>query len=169
MVVLILIGILTAMILPEMSGTYADARLRSAGRDLVNVFKLAYSQAVSRNQIHAVRFDPKGSHFSLERQVHGRGNQIEFAELKGVSGGSGDIDNRIKVIVRKTNDPSTDSPETSALTSEAGRPPDNALTFYPDGTADGAEVLLRDLDGFGLRLRIDPITARVEIFELERE
>jgi len=43
------------------------------------------------------------------------------------------------------------------------------VNFYPDGTADSVEVVLRDEAGFGLRLRIDPITARVEILELDSE
>src|SRR5690242_12073923 len=44
MVVLVLIGILTALILPEMRGTYEDALLRSTSRQLVNAFNLAYSR-----------------------------------------------------------------------------------------------------------------------------
>jgi len=57
MVVLVLIGILSAMILPEMKGTYGDALLRSSARDLVNVFSIASSRAVSLNQLHVVRIN----------------------------------------------------------------------------------------------------------------
>src|SRR6516162_8771785 len=38
MVVIVLIGILSAMILPNMKGTYGDALLRSTSRELVNAF-----------------------------------------------------------------------------------------------------------------------------------
>jgi type II secretory pathway pseudopilin PulG len=172
MVVLVLIGILSAMIIPEMKGTYADALLRSSGRELVNVFKLAYSEAISRNQIYIVRLDRTKGHFVLERRLRGQGNRTEFAPVKDVSGSSGDIDSRITVEVRKSNDAPAESPGPEAgpaSSFEPERQPDDALTFYPDGTADAAEVLLRDQAGFGLRLRIDPITARVEIFELARE
>src|SRR5438876_3050066 len=37
MVVIVLLGILAAMIIPEMKGTYQDAMLRSASRELVSV------------------------------------------------------------------------------------------------------------------------------------
>ena len=37
------------------------------------------------------------------------------------------------------------------------------------GTADAAEIILRDRDGFRLYLRINPITARVELVDLERQ
>ena len=59
MVVIALIGIMTAMILPEMKGTFEDARLRAASRELVNVFGAAYSRAVSVNQVLRVRLDRK--------------------------------------------------------------------------------------------------------------
>ena len=61
MVVVVLIGILTAMIIPEMKGTYGDALLRSTSRDLVNVFNLAYSRAVTLNQTHRVRLPQASS------------------------------------------------------------------------------------------------------------
>jgi type II secretion system protein H len=172
MVVMILIGILSAMILPEMRGTYADSLLRSSGRDLVNVFKLAYSQAVSLNQEHVVRVEEKTGHYVVERRVRDPQNRARFAQLKDISGSSGDIDNGITIKVRRTGDDSAGDVEPGAAPgpmAEHGSQPGNALSFYPDGTADAAEVVLRDRAGFGLRLRIDPVTARVEILELARE
>jgi hypothetical protein len=43
------------------------------------------------------------------------------------------------------------------------------IGFYPDGTADPAEIQLRDRQGFGLLLKISPVTARVRVLELPRE
>ena len=57
MVVMVLIGIMTAMILPEMKGTYEDALLRSTSRELVSVCSLASSHAVSVNQAYRLRLD----------------------------------------------------------------------------------------------------------------
>src|SRR5437868_15392409 len=67
MIVMLLIGILSAMILPEMKGTFGDALLRSSGRELINVFSLAYSRAVSLNQVHVVRLDQQSRKYSVER------------------------------------------------------------------------------------------------------
>src|SRR5204863_8720326 len=47
LVVIALFGILSAMIIPEMRGSYEEALLRSTSRQLVNVCNLAYSRAVS--------------------------------------------------------------------------------------------------------------------------
>jgi hypothetical protein len=44
-----------------------------------------------------------------------------------------------------------------------------AIAFYPDGTADSGDIILRDQEGFRLGLRINPITARVHLVEMERE
>ena len=46
---------------------------------------------------------------------------------------------------------------------------DDSIAFYPDGTADAEEIILRDREGFRLVLRINPITARIRIVELARE
>jgi type II secretion system protein H len=173
MVVLVLIGILSAMILPEMKGTFGDALLRSSGRELVNVFSLAYSQAVSRNELHRVRIETRTGRYITERRMGGEGKQTQFQPLKDVAGSSGKLDNRIIVEIHKQNEVSTEStmpePGSAPAAELEGQGQENAIVFYPDGTADAVEVQLRDQAGFGLRLRINPITARVEILELARE
>ena len=45
----------------------------------------------------------------------------------------------------------------------------DAISFYPDGTADDREIELRDPDGYGLALRVNPVTSRVQLIELERQ
>lgn len=172
MVVILLIAILSAMILPEMKGTFGDALLRSSGRDLVNVFSLAYSRAVSLNQVHVVRFDPAQRKYSLERRARGRGPSAEFAPLKDVTGSSGHWDQRILIELVKPGEGSSDQPppESPPVPEAQSAPPQpEAITFYPDGTADATEVLLRDQAGYGLRLHVNPITSRVEVLELPRK
>ena len=174
MMVMLLIGILSAMILPEMRGTYGDALLRSSARDLVNVFSIASSRAISLNELQVVRINAKTGRYEIQRQVQARGKNPEFVPLKDVPESSGEVDSRIVVELHQNNEaggaendqgsqgetgPSTDRDEP--------RPAQDMVSFYSDGTADAAEILLRDQAGFGLRLRISPITARVEILDLE--
>jgi type II secretion system protein H len=178
MVVILLIGILSAMILPEMKGTYGDALLRASARDLVNAFSIASSRAVSLNQVQAVRITRSTGRYELERQVQARGQKAEFIPVKDVADSSGELDRRIRIEIRPSNEepPGTgqanETPEPALSESEEGTDspaPPGTVVFYPDGTADGAEVWLRDGAGFGLKLRISPITARVEIADLARE
>lgn len=173
MVVMVLIGILSAAIIPEMKGTYGDALLRSSARELVNVFSVANSRAISLNQLHVVRINGTTGRYAIERQIQTQGSHGEFVPLKDVSDSSGELDHRITVEVRKSNELDSDNPEGEQGPMESNQAqnqvPPGAVAFYPDGTAEAAEVLLHDRAGFGLRLRINPITARIQILDLARE
>ena len=50
---------MTAVLIPEMRGSYEDALLRSTGRELINVCHLTYSRAVSLNQVHRLQLDER--------------------------------------------------------------------------------------------------------------
>jgi prepilin-type N-terminal cleavage/methylation domain-containing protein len=173
MVVMVLIGIMTALILPEMKGTYEDALLRSASRELVSVCGLASSHAVSVNQVHRLRFDPRTGHYSIQRRAEERGPESGFVSAREVPGGEGELDTRIVIEIHKVGGEPAEAggQESSPVPGDsapAGRG-DDGITFYPDGTADASEIVLRDRDGFRLALRINPVTARVRIIELARE
>jgi prepilin-type N-terminal cleavage/methylation domain-containing protein len=173
MVVLVIIAIMTAMIIPEMRGTYDDALLRSYSRDLVSVFNLGYSRAVSLNRVHRVRFDLTSHRYLLERSVAEGETLSGFAAVDDIPGAEGPIDARIQMQIQASISnldedadagASPEAPET--LPSLGGDP---TISFYPDGTADGRDLLLRDRAGFGVLLRINPVTARVHIEEAERQ
>ncbi|MGC9940736.1 MAG: GspH/FimT family pseudopilin [Verrucomicrobiota bacterium] len=164
-VVVVLIGILSAMIIPEMKGTFDDGLLRSTGRDLINVFNLASSRAVSLNQLYRVTLDTQGGRYFVERQIHD-GTRVDFVPLKDVSGAEGKLDSRIVIEISQPDKPSGESDVDNPVPEQNS--PD-AVAFYPDGTADSAEIKLRDHDGFQLTLRLNPITARVRMTEPERQ
>src|SRR5664279_2206826 len=99
MVVMVLIGIMTAMILPEMKGTYEDALLRSTGRELVSVCGLASSHAVSVNQAHRLHLDPKTGHYSIEKGTSDRRTEGRPVTAREVPGGEGELDTRIAIEI----------------------------------------------------------------------
>jgi len=171
MVVVVLIGILSAMIIPEMKGTYEDALLRSTSRSLVDAFGIASSRAVSLNQLYRVRLNPSDGRYVIESRVRETQQGDEFAPVKDISEAEGRLDPRISIQVRKPEEAPTGSAGEPAR-GEANASEHsslNAISFYPDGTADAVELVLRDRQGFRIALRINPITGRVKIFELERE
>jgi type II secretion system protein H len=169
MVVVVLIGILAAVIIPEMRGTYEEALLRSTSRDLVNAFNIASSRAVSLNQLHRVRLDTKSGRYVIEKRVRETMQGDEFAPLKDVSEAEGRLDTRITIQVRNEGEASASPNEISASSESGKRKTIEAISFNSDGTADAAELVLRDRQGFRLGLQINPITSRVKILELERE
>ena len=173
MVVVVIIGIVTAVMVPEMRGSYQDALLRSSSRKLMDVFNLAYSRAVSLNQVQRVRLDRSTGRYSIEcRSAGGRGG-TEFRKVRDLPGGEGVLDPRITLALRKTGDdpgPGAGDGDLRGPDEASAEPaPADAITFYPDGTAEGAEVLLTDRVGFRRGLKINPVTARVRLVELDRE
>jgi prepilin-type N-terminal cleavage/methylation domain-containing protein len=165
MTVIVLIGIMTAMIIPEMKGTFEDALLRSTSRDLVNVFELASSRAISLNQFHRVRLDMETGRYVVERRVR-EGGLEEFVPLTDVSGCEGELDKRIAIEIHQAGE---ESPDTTGNNNFQDQTSTDTISFYPDGTADAAVIMLKDRAGFQLALKINPITARVHIFEMDRQ
>ena len=151
MVVIVLISILAAMILPEMRGTFEDAVLRSTGRKLISAMNLAHSRAVTLQQLHRVVLDRNAGRFVVERTAR-EGEGSGYVAMADVPGGAGDLNKKITIDVRKD-----------------GEENQGTISFYPNGTADAAEIVLRDREGFRLGLRINSITARVTAEELGRE
>ncbi|MHB8520391.1 MAG: pilus assembly FimT family protein [Limisphaerales bacterium] len=173
MVVLVLMGIMMATIIPEMKGTYEDALLRTNGRKLLSVFDLAYTRAITVNQLHRVRLDRKTGHYSVEHPGREGEKGGAFVPVRDVPGSDGDIDPRITIEIRKADDAPSAAADPGARFISGddllfGKR-DDAIGFYPDGTAEAGEIVLRDRDGFGIALRINPVTARVRAVELERE
>ena len=172
MVVVVLIGIMTALIVPEMKGTYEEALLRSSSRELVNVLSLASSRAVSINQLHRVRLDSHSGRYLVERRASGGETGIHFVPLRDVPGCEGKIDARISMTFQKSGEEISEPAEPHGTVDSGdaiqAENRDDAITFYADGTADACEILLQDRDGFRLALRINPATARVRVVELER-
>jgi type II secretion system protein H len=165
MVVVVLISILTAMIIPEMKGTFEDTLLRSTGRELVNVIELASSRAVSLNQTLRVKIDPTTGRYETERQQH-EGSAEDFVPLDGVTGSQGKLDKRISVQIFDL----PEDPAEASATPEAPAPNlESQLTFYPDGTADGSVIMLKDRAGFQLELRLSAVTSRITILEPARQ
>jgi type II secretion system protein H len=163
MVVLVLIAIMTALIIPEMRGTLADAQLRSTARELVGVFNLAYSQAVTVNRPHRVRIDPRARRYQLEWASSGSEQSGRFAPVTGINGCQGTWDEKIRLEIRKSPR-SPQAPDEEQLL-ESGVVSFETILFLPDGTADSTEIHLEDQTGSELVLAIHPTTARVRIIE----
>lgn len=179
MIVLVLIGIVTAVILPEMRGTYEDALLRSTARSIVEASRFAHSRSVARNAPYRMRLDMDAGRYRIEPvgAMEG-GNHLasrsapSVAENRNTGLIEGKLDDRVRVEIR----PSTryafaeDKDEAVArpLAPEPAGTVPNSVTFYPDGTADAMEFHLRDRTGVGLALQVHPVTARIRIVELGR-
>ena len=169
MVVIVIIGIMTALMIPEMKGSFQDALLRSSSRDLVNVFDLACSRAVSLNQVRRVRFEEQTGRYEVEKQVSERGEDV-FVPVDDVPENKGQLDSRISIEFHSPAEFSTgDSGDSNSPAAAGSGPVESMIDFYPDGTADASAMVLRDRQGYRQLLQINPITSRVHVVEMERE
>jgi type II secretion system protein H len=167
MIVLVLISIMAAVIVPEMKGSFEDATLRSSAREIADVLTLAYSRSVSLNQPHRVQFDSQSSKYFLEQGT--RGSDNEFVALKDVTGAEGKLSQRVTLELKKGSaaqaDPERAPLENAFAEAPGGASLENAITFYPDGTADGCQIRLTDSSGFHLVLELNPVTSRVHFVD----
>ncbi len=167
LVVCLLIAVMAAIIVPEMRSSFEDALLRSSGRKLVDVFGLTYSRAVSLNQLHRVRLDKSSGQYLIEKQVGDGQEDSDFEPATEITGFKGQIDRRIFMDIQKSQVDSDEDSGSEAET-ELQQPVGDGISFYPDGTADACDILLRDRMGFELTLQISPTTGRVHLLEQNR-
>ncbi len=175
MVVLMLIALLSAVIVPEMRGSFEDAILRASTRQFIDAFSLASSRSVSLNQTHRIRLDRAAGQYVLEQRAGGDARRPRFEPVRDSSASRGRIDSRVRWDLRAADtEPvapgsGTDSGAKNGIPSRPtlGSPPDT-IQFFPDGTADAAELTLEDRAGVRLALRINPVTGRVRLMEAKR-
>ena len=173
MVVLALIAIMTALIVPQMKGTFDEALLRSTARQLVDALSLASSRAVTLNHPHLVRVDRNNGRYIVEEARRAEQSDNPLPPGRKAAAAQGTIDTRISIEIRKASEEPPDGAEpATALPSgdelRNGKP-DQTITFYSDGTAEAAEITLADPEGFRVSLRINPVTARAQIIELKHQ
>lgn len=165
MVVLLLMAVLTGVMVAEMRGTFEDALLRSSARELISACQMASSRAVTINQPHTLVIEDEGGAYAIERIARDQETGGRPRKVRDVPGGEGTLDERITVQIHEPEMISLEEGEneegSAGSTEPAGMA--QAITFYPDGTADPREILLRDRAGFELALRINPATARVRV------
>ena len=161
LVVCLLIAIMAALIVPEMRGSFEDALLRANGRKLIDVLSLTYSRAVSANQLHRLRLDTFTGKYLIEKQTGDGEDDSDFEPATEVNGFAGQLDPRVSLRMEKIRDTDSDSDAEPTNSPSAA----DAISFYPDGTAQACEISLRDRMGFQLILQVDPRTARVHLVD----
>jgi hypothetical protein len=135
----------------------------------MQVMSLAYSRAVVSNEPHRFHLDPVTGKYRLEKPGPEENGKNDFVALGNVPGGEGRLNGHIRVSIEKRiGDPRHEAEplfRDGPGGAKAGE--GDSIMFYPDGTAEAAEIRLVDRGGFELNLKINPVTARVELKQKE--
>jgi type II secretion system protein H len=158
MVVILIVSILTAMIIPELRGSFDEAVLRASARRLAEACDVAYSRAVATGRPQRLRLDVPNGKFRVEPRSS---TQRSTPAAGDVPGAAGNLDPRIQLVLRHSDDPPVRPRD-----GESGD--GDGIDFHSDGTADPAELELRDRAGFRLVVRVNPITSRVRVIDPAR-
>lgn len=173
-IVVVLIAIMTALIAPEMRGTFEGEVLRATSRKLIQCVNLAHSRTISGNVQHRLVIDPIEQVCRIERLARNADEGVGFLPMRDDAAVTGELDSRVRIEVRETpRQPAGADGQVAPAAPRSGRAAGSetrrTIAFHPDGTADGVDILLRDGSGFGLMLRVNPVTAGVKVTELARE
>ncbi len=131
-VVLFLAGLVAALVFPSFSGTIDSSRLRSGAAEVRAALTLARTLAASGSRLRAVSFDVEHGEYAVDGHER-RFLLPEGIRIESARVGTVAVDQRI-VSVR----------------------------FFPDGSAEEAEIVLASAGGGRLRVAIDPLTGIAE-------
>ncbi|MDH3237376.1 MAG: prepilin-type N-terminal cleavage/methylation domain-containing protein [Deltaproteobacteria bacterium] len=131
-VVLVLAGLVAALVAPSFSGTLESARLRSGAAEVRSVLTLARTLAASGSKVRAVSFDVEKGEFAV------LGEARRYLLPEGVRIESARVGGAV-------------------VEEETFR-----VRFFPDGSAEEAEIVVSSASGGGIRVTVEPLTGIAE-------
>ncbi len=137
--VLLLAGLLTALVVPSVSGTLESSRLRSGAAQVRATFALARTLSASEARERSVVFDVD----RVEYEIAGEGRHRILPD-------------GIWIRSIRVGDVLVDGDRLS------GAPGLPRVRFFPDGSADDVEVVLTSAGGGRLTVAVDSLTGLAE-------
>jgi type II secretion system protein H len=163
MIVVVIVGITSAVMFAEMRGTFEDTLLRATARKLIDACDAASNRAISTHRTHLLKIDTTGGRFTVQP----RGATEPDETGIDLAGAAGELDTRIKLAIRE---PEAELEEEAPVVEEReSKARSEVISFFADGTCDAREFLLRDREGVEMALRLNPITSHVRIMEVARK
>ena len=131
-VVLFLAGLVAALVAPSFSGTLESSRLRSGAAGVRATLTLARTLAASGSRLRSVVFDIERGEYVVD------GEARTYVLPEGIRIESARVGN--------------EEPEQETF----------RVRFFPDGSAEGAEIVVASSTGGRLRVTVDPLTGIAE-------
>ncbi|MBW1678786.1 MAG: prepilin-type N-terminal cleavage/methylation domain-containing protein [Deltaproteobacteria bacterium] len=160
--VMALIGLLTALIAPSLSNSLANVRLKTAVKKTAAIIRYAHNQAISKKKPFWVVFDREENQVTVvDRPLEGQGKIDNSKEASDSFPLSAKVYSYPEdVIIGKIK-----------VGREEISEPQGAFVFYPNGSCSGGELLLKGNDSRAYRIKLDFITGtpKIEVDEKETD
>ncbi len=178
MLVVIIIGIASAVALPTFAKSYRGAKLRTSTRMVLAMHRNAQSKAVLGQEYTALLFDVRKGTVELVEQSGprkmqdsffgeiggsggGMGSVMSGSDFAGDGGGEGEGDGAgvSSFALRKLED------TVSFESFQGGKEIDELfyVSYYPSGRCEGYTVTLADDEGRRRSVTVDPITGKAKV------
>ena len=161
-VVLVIVGLVTALAAPRMIGSLTRAHLRTSVQKVASALRYARSQAVSQRAIYSAVFDfeKNGCVIDAKKETESDDPNAEVEEQAAETDGSGEN----KISEAKSYElPETVKIEKGVIGEEEFESESFEILFYPAGNSTGGTVVLIDEKENRFQIDIDPITGMVKM------
>ena len=180
MLVVVIIGIASAVALPTFAKSYRGAKLRTSVRMVLAMHRNAQSKAVLGQEYTALLFDVRKGTVELVEQSGDRKMQDSFfGEIGGSGGGMGSVMSGSDFSGGSGDGGDGDATEVSSFalrkledtvsfaSFRGGREIDELyyVSYYPSGRCEGYTVTLADGEGRRRSVTVDPITGKAKVKE----
>lgn len=180
MLVVVIIGIASAVALPTFAKSYRGAKLRTSTRMVLAMHRNAQSKAVLGQEYTALLFDVRKGTVELVEQSGEKSMQDSFfGDIGGSGGGMGSVMSGSDFAGGSGDTSDSDG---SAVSSFALRKLEDTVSFesfrggkeidelyyvsyYPSGRCEGYTVTLADGEGRRRTVTVDPITGKAKVKE----
>jgi len=174
LLVVVIIGVASAVAVPVFARSFRGAKLRSSARTVLMVHRHAQSKAVLGQRYMAVLFDERKGTLELVDQGQPGVKQDQFfGDVGGAAGGAmGDAASGADapaagesagglptVLVRKLEE------GVKILSFKGGRAYDDIdyVSYFPNGMCEAFSVEIGDEEGRRAKIRVDPVTGKAKV------
>lgn len=178
MLVVVIIGIASAVALPTFAKSFRGAKLRTSTRMVLAMHRNAQSKAVLGQEYTALLFDVRKGTVELVEQSGPRKMQDSFfGEIGGSGGGMGSVMSGSDFSGDGGGDGGGDREAVSSFalrkledtvsfeSFQGGKEIDELfyVSYYPSGRCEGYTVVLADGEGRRRSVTVDPITGKAKV------
>lgn len=162
--VVVIIGIASAVAVPTFANSFKGAKLRSSVRTVLSMHRQAQAKAVLGQQYVSLLFDLRKGTVEMVEQSRAEDMKDAFFDTldtasSSADSGSSDSAAVSSAVIRRLED-------SVAFTAfSGGREIDDIhyVSYYPNGMCDGWTVHLADGDSRKKSVRIDPVTSKAKV------